>query len=234
MKFRKIFAALAAATMAITMTVSASAENLSEVMKPEDEGYYSIGAMGYFMSQEYNWNQGDWAGIDADGKISMTYNINEVFAGPIGSGTLGEMGIMVCNLPADVELEVAVLSATFTPKGSDEAIDLTSILNGRTLIHPTGEEAPRFYVRPLADEETGKVATPEVEGWDVAGAFKGGELKIELSFNDADIAARPELPKEEEKPVETPDDNTDTGLGSIALVGLAVSAAGAVASKKRK
>lgn len=241
MKLKRIFGALAATAMAVSMVMSASAEKLSEVITPEDEGYYSIGGMGYFMSQEWQWNQGEWIGISEDGKMSLSYEVNEIFAGPIGSGTLGEIGLMICNLPADVTTyEVAVTKAVFTPKGG-EAIELPSILNTYTIDTSKGDG--RLYLRPVEEEDSetslNHIATPEAAGWEVPGAFKGGLLEIEVSFNDEDLANRPEPPADEQEPVDEPtedngDNNADTGFGSIALAGLAVSVAGAVASKKRK
>ena len=29
-----------------------------------NDSYYSIGAMGFYMGQDWTWNQGDWVGID--------------------------------------------------------------------------------------------------------------------------------------------------------------------------
>lgn len=102
---------------------------MTEEEKATNKAYYSIGAMGFFMNQSWTWNQGDWVGIDADGIIDVEYSINKVLADPSldGKGTLGSMGIMVCNLPADnYPYEVSVLEATFTPDGGD-TIELESV-----------------------------------------------------------------------------------------------------------
>ena len=85
MKAKRIFAGLSAAVIAATMmAVSASATKLSDVVYPsktetdKNDGWYSVGAMGFYMSQKWKWNQSDWFGINDEGKIELSYKISEV------------------------------------------------------------------------------------------------------------------------------------------------------------
>ena len=81
-----------------------------------NDSYYSIGAMGFYMGQDWTWNQGDWVGIDDTGKITVEYKISKVVTDKTmsGKGTLGDMGVMVANLPdgvypVDVKISVGLL-----------------------------------------------------------------------------------------------------------------------------
>ena len=111
MKIKKFVAGLSAAVLAATMmSVSVSAAKLGDVVHPSEEdskmndSYYSIGAMGFYMGQDWTWNQGDWVGIDDAGKITVEYKISKVVTDKTmsGKGTLGDMGVMVANLPDGV------------------------------------------------------------------------------------------------------------------------------------
>ena len=80
MKLRKIFAGMAAATIAMTMTLSASAAtNLFDIVHPDEsneeinKAYYGIGAMGFFMNQTWKWNQSEWIPINDEGVIDFKY-----------------------------------------------------------------------------------------------------------------------------------------------------------------
>ena len=93
MKIKKIVAGLSAAVLAATMmSVSVSAAKLGDVVHPSEEdskmndSYYSIGAMGFYMGQDWTWNQGDWVGIDDFGKITVEYKISKVVTDKTMSG----------------------------------------------------------------------------------------------------------------------------------------------------
>ena len=115
MKIKKFVAGLSAAVLAATMmSVSVSAAKLGDVVHPSEEdskmndSYYSIVAMG--------WNQGDWVGIDDAGKITVEYKISKVITDKTmsGKGTLGDMGVMVANLPDGVyPVDVKISDAKF-------------------------------------------------------------------------------------------------------------------------
>ena len=84
---KKIFAGMTAAALSLTMVMSASAATyLFDVVHPDDndkemnDSYYKIGAMGYFMSQKWTWNEYDWVGIDADGVIDISITVDEAKA----------------------------------------------------------------------------------------------------------------------------------------------------------
>ena len=125
MKLSKVFAALSAAALAAScLAITASATKLTDVVYPTEDdatindGYYKIGAMGFFMNGEWaDWCESDWAGIADDGTITLDYEINKVLADKKldGTGSLGMMGIMVLNLPEEnYPYEVTVSEATFT------------------------------------------------------------------------------------------------------------------------
>ena len=123
MMIKKFVAGLSAAVLAATMmSVSVSAAKLGDVVHPSEEdskmndSYYSIGAMGFYMGQDWTWNQGDWVGIDDAGKITVEYKISKVIADKTmsGKGTLGDMGVMVANLPDGVyPVDVKISDAKF-------------------------------------------------------------------------------------------------------------------------
>ena len=123
MKIKKFVAGLSAAVLAATMmSLSVSAAKLGDVVHPSEEdskmndSYYSIGAMGFYMGQDWTWNQGDWVGIDDTGKITVEYKISKVVTDKTmsGKGTLGDMGVMVANLPDGVyPVDVKISDAKF-------------------------------------------------------------------------------------------------------------------------
>lgn len=180
MKIKKFVAGLSAAVLAATMmSVSVSAAKLGDVVHPSEEdskmndSYYSIGAMGFYMGQDWTWNQGDWVGIDDAGKITVEYKISKVITDKTmsGKGTLGDMGVMVANLPDGIyPVDVKISDAKFVAEDAEGGI--------RIHIRPTDE----------VNEETGEVtkkACPEVAGWEKEGAFNGGTLSMTLDFGVA-------------------------------------------------
>ena len=195
MKIKKFIAGMAAATMAISsFAISASATKLSDVAYPTEENaevndaFYSIGAMGFFMSQEWAWNQGDWVGISDDGKIEISYSISQVIADKTLSdkGSLGDMGIMIMNLPeGSYPYDITISDAKFVATDGTET-KLDSI-NSITQAAEDAEGGFRIHIRPTdeVDEESGEVikaACPEVAGWDAEGAFNGGVLSMTIDF----------------------------------------------------
>jgi len=195
MKAKRIFAGLSAAVIAATMmAVSASATKLSDVVYPsktetdKNDGWYSVGAMGFYMSQKWKWNQSDWFGINDEGKIELSYKISEVLTDTTmeGKGTLGDMGVMILNLPEDsYPYDVTISDAKFVTNDGEEIIlDSVNSITEATLDKEGGF---RIHIRPVdeVDEETGDVtvpASPEVAGWDQEGAFKGGTLSMTIDF----------------------------------------------------
>ena len=195
MKAKRIFAGLSAAVIAATMmAVSASATKLSDVVYPsktetdKNDGWYSVGAMGFYMSQKWKWNQSDWFGINDEGKIELSYKISEVLTDTTmeGKGTLGDMGVMILNLPEDsYPYDVTISDAKFVTNDGEEIIlDSVNSITEATLDKEGGF---RIHIRPVdeVDEETGEVtvpASPEVAGWDQEGAFKGGTLSMTIDF----------------------------------------------------
>lgn len=227
MKVKRIFAGLSAAVMAASMmAMSVSATKLSDVVYPSEteadknDGWYSVGAMGFYMSQKWKWNQSDWIGITEDGKLEINYSISEILADTTmeGKGTLGDMGVMVLNLPEDsFPYEVTISDAKFVTKDGDEIV-LDSI-NAITEAVQDTEGGFRIHIRPTdeVDEETGEVtkaACPEVAGMEEEGAFKGGTLSMTIDFGappavetDADTTAEETVDEEpvvEESAVESP------------------------------
>lgn len=240
MKIRRIFAGLAAAAIAATMTVTASAKDLYAGDVPDN-----IGGMGFFMSRQsdpWQWNASDWVGLAEDGTITLEYSINEILADKTasGQGTLGEMGLMICNLPEEgYPYNMKVLEATFTPKGGDP-IELKSVLDIKGG-YKDYEADCRIRIRPDDTIKDGLIvtkATPEVAGMDQPGNFKGGVLKIKVSFKDAPEA--PAQPAYEKAPEESGDGAKDDTVpaagvaagGSAAIILLAGTAL--VCTKRRK
>lgn len=197
MNIKKLFAvmsatALAASCFAIT---ASAATKLTDVVYPTEDNaeindaYYKIGALGFFMNGNWDeWCQSEWAGIADDGTIDMTYEINKVLADKTisGKGSLGMMGIMVCNLPEEnYPYEVSVLEATFT-KDDGTVIELeTAKAVTEATKHPEGNF--RIILRPTddVDEASGEVkvkAAPELAGMDQEGGFNGGTLHIKVDF----------------------------------------------------
>lgn len=198
MKIKKLVAGLSAAVLAATMmSVSVSAAKLGDVVHPSEEdtkmndSYYSIGAMGFYMGQDWSWNQGDWVGIDDSGKISIEYKISAVIADKTmsGKGTLGDMGVMVANLPDGIyPVDVKISDAKFVAE--DGTTTVFDSLNSITSMDEDAEGGIRIHIRPTdeVDEETGEVtkkACPDVAGWEKEGAFNGGTLSMTLDFGVA-------------------------------------------------
>ena len=195
MKAKRIFAGLSAAVIAATMmAVSASATKLSDVVYPsktetdKNDGWYSVGAMGFYMSQKWKWNQSDWIGINDEGKIELSYKISEVLTDTTmeGKGTLGDMGVMILNLPEDsYPYDVTISDAKFVTNDGEEIIlDSVNSITEATLDKEGGF---RIHIRPVdeVDKDSGEVtvpASPEVAGWDQEGAFKGGTLSMTIDF----------------------------------------------------
>lgn len=198
MKIKKFVAGLSAAVLAATMmSVSVSAAKLGDVVHPSEEdskmndSYYSIGAMGFYMGQDWTWNQGDWVGIDDAGKITVEYKISKVITDKTmsGKGTLGDMGVMVANLPDGIyPVDVKISDAKFVAE--DGTTTVFDSLNSITSMDEDAEGGIRIHIRPTdeVNEETGEVtkkACPEVAGWEKEGAFNGGTLSMTLDFGVA-------------------------------------------------
>ena len=189
MKIKKFVAGLSAAVLAATMmSLSVSAAKLGDVVHPSEEdskmndSYYSIGAMGFYMGQDWTWNQGDWVGIDDFGKITVEYKISKVVTDKTmsGKGTLGDMGVMVANLPDGVyPVDVKISDAKFVAE--DGTTTVFDSINSITSLDEDPEGGIRIHIRPTeeVDDETGEVtkkSRPEVAGWEKEGAFNGGTL----------------------------------------------------------
>lgn len=198
MKIKRFVAGLSAAVLAATMmSVSVSAAKLGDVVHPSEEdskmndSYYSIGAMGFYMGQDWTWNQGDWVGIDDAGKITVEYKISKVVTDKTmsGKGTLGDMGVMVDNLPDGVyPVDVKISDAKFVAE--DGTTTVFDSINSITSLDEDPEGGIRIHIRPTeeVDEETGEVtkkSCPEVAGWEKEGAFNGGTLSMTLDFGVA-------------------------------------------------
>lgn len=198
MKFKKLAAGLSAAVLAATMmSFSVSAAKLGDVVHPSEEdskmndSYYSIGAMGFYMGQDWTWNQGDWVGIDDTGKITVEYKISKVITDKTmsGKGTLGDMGVMVANLPDGVyPVDVKISDAKFVAE--DGTTTVFDSINSITSLDEDPEGGIRIHIRPTeeVDDETGEVtkkSRPEVAGWEKEGAFNGGTLSMTLDFGVA-------------------------------------------------
>ena len=202
MKLKKIFAVLSATALAAScMAISASAATrLPDVCHPDEENtdmndaYYSICAIGFYMNNGWTgWNQFDDIGnIDEDGILEASFDISEglTFGGEQESGnqdnTLGMMGFMICNLPEEYPYEINILEADFTPKDGS-TIDLASVKNMTELdVFPEKKDADvkdaRIVIRATPDDANNVAATPEVEGMDQSGNFKGGKLHIKIDF----------------------------------------------------
>ncbi|MBO6141510.1 MAG: NPXTG-anchored protein [Ruminococcus sp.] len=204
MKLRRIFVGMTAAALALSMTISASAAtDLYDVAYPAsveenkeiNDKFYSVGAMGFFMSQKWNWNQSEWFGIDEEGVIKVSFSIGAPMADTTmsGKGTLGDMGIMLLNLPDEgYPYNIEITDAKFVAEdGTETVLDSVNSITEATL-DPEG--GFRVHIRPLdeVDEETGEVkkkACPEVAGWDQEGAFNGGVLSMTLNLNTGDAPA---------------------------------------------
>ncbi|SEL08024.1 NPXTG-anchored protein [Ruminococcus albus] len=244
MKAKRIFAGLSATVIAATMAMTASATKLTDKVYPSEtdtdinDAYYSIGAMGFYMNNNWKWNQSDWFGIDADGKISVEYHISKVLTDTTLSdkGNLGEMGVMVCNVDkaltkagldeTSYPLEVKVTEAKFVAEDGTETVfnDMLNI----TEMERDAEGDIRFHIRPAekVNEETGAVelpANPEVAGWDEEGAFEGGTLYFSLDFGtpsagttDSTAESKTESKTESAADSKTESKSTTTNNGTAA------------------
>ena len=231
MKAKRFFAGLSAAVIAATMmAVSASATKLSDVVYPsktetdKNDGWYSVGAMGFYMSQKWKWNQSDWFGINDEGKIELSYKISEVLTDTTmeGKGTLGDMGVMILNLPEDsYPYDVTISDAKFVTNDGEEIIlDTVNSITEATLDKEGGF---RIHIRPVdeVDKDSGEVtvpASPEVAGWDQEGAFKGGTLSMTIDFGAP--AAKEESKADDSKTESKADDSkTDSKASNTTTTG---------------
>ena len=198
MKMKKIFAGMTAAALSLTMVMSASAATyLFDKVHPDDndkemnDSYYKIGAMGYFMSQKWTWNEYDWVGIDADGVIDISITVDEAKADTTlsGKGTLGDVGVMICNLPEDgYPYNVDITDAKYTCE--DGTVIEFPKLEAQTILKADSKESGcRIHIRPTTELDDdgnpypGRIARPEVAGWDQEGNFKPGTLSMKINLN---------------------------------------------------
>ncbi len=201
MKMRKVFAGMAAAVLAAaTMAVSASAAtNVFDVVTVTtgDDGAVtydpSVGAMGFFMNGTWDdWNQGDWVAPDENGVLTVEFPISEIAAMEAESGetSLGMMGVMICNLPAEsfpYELEIKEVSFKDSDGKVTDFDSLEGKIEGANYID-NGKESNtyRLIIRPTDEtKDDGTVVTKaaaEAEGWGEAGAFKAGTLKVVIDM----------------------------------------------------
>lgn len=106
-----------------------------------------------------------------------------------GKGTLGDMGVMVANLPDGVyPVDVKISDAKFVAE--DGTTTVFDSINSITSLDEDPEGGIRIHIRPTeeVDEETGEVtkkSRPEVAGWEKEGAFNGGTLSMTLDFGVA-------------------------------------------------
>lgn len=194
MKIKKMFVGFTAAALAAScMAISASATKLGDVAHPSETDeemnntYYAIGGMAFYMSQEWSWNQGEWVGISDDGKIVIEYKISPVIADKSmsGQGTLGDMGVMINNLPDNYPFDITISDAQFVAE--DGTVTEFPEINSMTQAEEDPEGGFRIHIRPTdeVNEDTGEVtkkACPEVAGWEVPGAFNGGTLSMTIDF----------------------------------------------------
>ena len=221
---KKLFVGMtAAAITASCMSISAfAATKLTDVVHPDEsdktmnDAYYAIGAMGYFMNNDgkWKWNNGDWCTWNTennDGTITIEYKISKVLTDTTmsGKGSLGEMGVMVCNLDEGLEkigksaedlypLAVTVKEAKFVAEDGTETV-FTDLLSITEMEHDP-EGGIRFHIRPTdrIDENTQEVVAPaikETEGWDAEGGFEGGTLYMTLDFGAPEAAGGDESSK---------------------------------------
>lgn len=263
MKLRRILAGFSAASIAFScMTFSAfAATDLRDIVYPTDDdaaindAFYSIGAMGYYMSQQWKWNQSEWVGINDEGKIEIEYKISKPLTDPSmeDKGSLGDMGVMILNLPEDnYPYNVEITDAKFT----DDDGNVTEFpeINAITEATKDPESGWRIHIRPTdnVDEETGEVITPampEVAGWEEEGAFNGGTLSMTIDLAPAGLPEKPEpaddgsaaekvveeqesTAEAESAPAESKASSSksdpgeaDDGLGTGAIVGICAGAA---------
>ena len=195
MKLRRIIVGMTAAALALSMTISASAATyLFDVVHPDEadkevnDAFYSIGAMGFYMSQKWNWNQSEWIPINDEGVIEFEYHIDEPMTDTTmsGKGTLGDMGVMLLNLPKDgYPYNIEISDCKFVAE--DGTVTEFPKINSTTIANEDAEGGYRIHIRPTAelddDGNVKKTARPEVKGWDQEGAFKGGTLSMKINLN---------------------------------------------------
>lgn len=230
MKIRKLFAGMAAAVLATaTLAVSASAANIFDYYDAEEAAANdaNLGAMAFFMSQKWNWCQGAWCPLEEDGTVHCEYDIMPVKADKTmsGAGTLGDMGLMICNVPdGGYPYDIIVTKCEFIPCTDDECTQFDeskktvfqSVLD-KTSWEEDSEGGIRIHIRPVegADEDGNVVvaATPEAAGWEEEGAFYGGKLLIDIDFQQPGGASGEESQPDEstaEPATDTANKNNDT------------------------
>ncbi len=210
MKIKRFLAGMAAgvlAAAAMAVSVSAASTKLGDVLDPnaevaegEDNPFYKVGGMTFFMNgsfDSWNDNSGTWFGIDEEGTIEAEYKISKAIADPNidGTGSLGMMGLMICNLPEDkFPYLVNVKEVSFTD-ADGKVTDLDSIEGLREFDNYVDQgkasNTARIIIRPQVEktaDETGinTHVTKEVVGWDEPGKFEGGTLKIVVNLLDVD------------------------------------------------
>ena len=234
---KKLFVGMTAAAIAAScMSISAfAATKLTDVIHPDEndetmnKAYYAIGAQGYFMNNDGNWkwNNGDWCTWNTennDGTITIEYKINKVLTDTTmsGKGSLGEMGVMVCNLDEGLAkigksaedlypLAVTVKEAKFVAEDGTETV-FTDLLSITEMEHDP-EGGIRFHIRPTdrIDENTQEVVAPaikETEGWDAEGGFEGGTLYMTLDFGAPEAAGGDESSKPADESSKKEDDSS--------------------------
>ncbi|MBR1563235.1 MAG: NPXTG-anchored protein [Ruminococcus sp.] len=220
---KKLFVGMTAAAIAAScMSISAfAATKLTDVVHPDEndktmnDSYYGIGCMGYFMSQSWKWNQGDWIGWSEEqpGKLVVEYKISKaIVEGALeGKGTLGDMGVMVCNLPDNYPFEIKITDAKFVAEDGTETV--FDSINSMTEATEDPEGNFRIHIRPAdaTDEATGEVtipARPEAAGWDQEGGFEGGTLYMTIDFGAPEAAGGDESSKPADESSKKADDSS--------------------------
>lgn len=258
MKIKKFVAGLSAAVLAATMmSLSVSAAKLGDVVHPSEEdskmndSYYSIGAMGFYMGQDWTWNQGDWVGIDDAGKITVEYKISKVVTDKTmsGKGTLGDMGVMVANLPDGVyPVDVKISDAKFVAE--DGTTTVFDSINSITSLDEDPEGGIRIHIRPTeeVDDETGEVtkkSRPEVaesktdaskaDSKSDASSSKADTSKKDASSSKADAGKTSAAAAASSKASDNTSKAAETGAavgGAFAVIALAGTAV--IVAKRRK
>ena len=213
MKSKRLLAALTSAALGLSaLTMGASAVDLFDVVDPdEDEStYWDIYATGYYMPLDWSWNESDPYAITDEGKIELEFEITEEMTDPDyeGKGALGEMGVVIYNLPEGCAIDAEVTKAAFLPYEAEDEIELKSVEGKRQFECNTDLGAnPSIFMRPTDryDEETEELlyeALPELKGMEEEGSFRGGWLRVVIDFVDHSPIdpATVELPFELEAP----------------------------------
>ena len=247
MKIKRFVAGLSAAVLAATMmSVSVSAAKLGDVVHPSEEdskmndSYYSIGAMGFYMGQDWTWNQGDWVGIDDAGKITVEYKISKVVTDKTmsGKGTLGDMGVMVANLPdgvypVDVKIsdEVNEETGEVTKKACPEVAgwEKEGAFNGGTLSMTLD-----FGVASAEGGES-KTDASKADSKSDASSSKADTSKKDVSSSKADANKTSAAAAASSKASDNTSKAAETGAavgGALAVIALAGTAV--IVAKRRK